>query len=225
VSRDTWPGQGSRSPLRLRLLILIPSHTSRPTHLCFNTLSSQSMADPAVVALATELTNQTRLSDADWNKVETTAQALANSLRSRNSACSFIRVDNVRIKITMHHRRNSDRVGRHTATCCPRHDCQGHVTRLASTRCLSSPRIIRDASRWSECLCRPRCDLVPSASSAPNNLSQTRTGATSSTRDSSKPSLPYSSATPTSSPKIKQPIFSRSLLPISKSSGRPSASF
>jgi hypothetical protein len=49
------------------------------------------MSDPAVVALATELTDQTRLSDADWNKVETTARALANSLRSRNSACSFIR--------------------------------------------------------------------------------------------------------------------------------------
>jgi hypothetical protein len=48
------------------------------------------MADPAVLALATELTEQTRLSDADWNKVETTAQALANSLRSRNSAISFV---------------------------------------------------------------------------------------------------------------------------------------
>lgn len=133
-------------------------------------------------------------------------------------------VDNVRIKITMDRRRYSDRVGGHATTWCPRRDCQGHVTRLASARCLSSPRIIRDASRWSKCLCRPRCDLAPSSSSVPNNLPQMKTGATSSTRDSSKPSLPCSSATPTSSPKIKQPIFSHYPLPILKSSGRPSAS-
>jgi len=44
------------------------------------------MADPGVIALATELTGQTRLSDADWNKVEATAQALANALRVKNSA-------------------------------------------------------------------------------------------------------------------------------------------
>ena len=43
------------------------------------------MADPGVIALATELTGQTRLSDADWNKVEATAQALANALRVKNS--------------------------------------------------------------------------------------------------------------------------------------------
>jgi len=57
------------------------------------------MADPAVLALATELTRQTRLSDADWNKVESTAQALANSLRSRNSAGSFIfSVDTLKVE-------------------------------------------------------------------------------------------------------------------------------
>jgi uncharacterized membrane protein YcgQ (UPF0703/DUF1980 family) len=44
------------------------------------------MADPGVIALAAELTGQTRLSDADWNKVEGTAQALANALRVKNSA-------------------------------------------------------------------------------------------------------------------------------------------
>jgi hypothetical protein len=44
------------------------------------------MADPDVTALATELTGQTRLSDADWNKVEANAQALANALRVKNSA-------------------------------------------------------------------------------------------------------------------------------------------
>ncbi len=44
------------------------------------------MADPGVIALAAELTGQTRLSDADWNKVEATAQALANALRVKNSA-------------------------------------------------------------------------------------------------------------------------------------------
>lgn len=38
-----------------------------------------------VIALATELTGQTRLSDADWNKVEATAQALANALRTKSS--------------------------------------------------------------------------------------------------------------------------------------------
>lgn len=43
------------------------------------------MADPGVIALATELTGQTRLSDADWNKVEATAQALANALRVKNN--------------------------------------------------------------------------------------------------------------------------------------------
>ncbi|KAI0293104.1 hypothetical protein BC826DRAFT_1016962 [Russula brevipes] len=42
------------------------------------------MADPSVLELATELIGQTRLSDADWNKVEATAQALANSLRVKN---------------------------------------------------------------------------------------------------------------------------------------------
>jgi hypothetical protein len=44
------------------------------------------MADPGVIALATELTGQTRLSDADWNKVEANTQALANALRVKNSA-------------------------------------------------------------------------------------------------------------------------------------------
>lgn len=48
------------------------------------------MADPGVIALAIELTGQTRLSDADWNKVEATAQALANALRVKNSACLFV---------------------------------------------------------------------------------------------------------------------------------------
>ncbi|KAI0256929.1 hypothetical protein BJV78DRAFT_1168039 [Lactifluus subvellereus] len=43
------------------------------------------MADPSVIALATELTGQTRLSDTDWKKVEVTAQALANSLRVKNN--------------------------------------------------------------------------------------------------------------------------------------------
>jgi hypothetical protein len=43
------------------------------------------MADPGVIALAAELTGQTRLSDADWNKVEGTAQALANALRVKNN--------------------------------------------------------------------------------------------------------------------------------------------
>jgi hypothetical protein len=47
------------------------------------------MADPGVIALATELTGQSRLSDADWNKVEATAQALANALRVKNSAHLF----------------------------------------------------------------------------------------------------------------------------------------
>lgn len=44
------------------------------------------MADPNIIALATDLTAQTRHSDADWNKLEATAQALANSLRVKNSA-------------------------------------------------------------------------------------------------------------------------------------------
>jgi hypothetical protein len=47
------------------------------------------MADPGVIALATELTGQTRLSDADWNKVEATSQALANALRVKNSGHLF----------------------------------------------------------------------------------------------------------------------------------------
>jgi hypothetical protein len=38
-----------------------------------------------VIAVATELTGQTRLSDADWNKVEATAQTLANALRVKSS--------------------------------------------------------------------------------------------------------------------------------------------
>lgn len=44
------------------------------------------MADPSIVALAAELTGQTRLTDADWNKLQSTAQALADSLRVKNSA-------------------------------------------------------------------------------------------------------------------------------------------
>ncbi len=44
------------------------------------------MADPSIIALATELAGQTRQSDADWNRLEATAQALANSLRVKNSA-------------------------------------------------------------------------------------------------------------------------------------------
>lgn len=51
------------------------------------------MADPGVIALAAELTGQTRLSDADWNKVEATAQALANALRVKNSARLMSSVD------------------------------------------------------------------------------------------------------------------------------------
>lgn len=51
------------------------------------------MADPGVIALAAELTGQTRLSDADWNKVEATAQALANALRVKNSARFLSSVD------------------------------------------------------------------------------------------------------------------------------------
>jgi hypothetical protein len=51
------------------------------------------MADPGVIALAAELTGQTRLSDADWNKVEATAQALANALRVKNSAHILFSVD------------------------------------------------------------------------------------------------------------------------------------
>ncbi|KAI0273370.1 hypothetical protein BC834DRAFT_853485 [Gloeopeniophorella convolvens] len=43
------------------------------------------MADPSILALAAELAGQPRLSDADWSKVEATAQALANSLRTKNS--------------------------------------------------------------------------------------------------------------------------------------------
>ncbi|KAI9446202.1 hypothetical protein H4582DRAFT_2164133 [Lactarius indigo] len=43
------------------------------------------MADPNIIALATELAGQTRQSDADWNRLEATAQALANSLRVKNS--------------------------------------------------------------------------------------------------------------------------------------------
>ncbi|KAH9001031.1 hypothetical protein EDB92DRAFT_2078658 [Lactarius akahatsu] len=43
------------------------------------------MADPSIIALATELAGQTRQSDADWNRLEATAQALANSLRVKNS--------------------------------------------------------------------------------------------------------------------------------------------
>jgi len=48
------------------------------------------MADPAVITLAAELTGQTRQSDADWNKLESAAQALANSLRVKNSARFFV---------------------------------------------------------------------------------------------------------------------------------------
>ncbi|KAI9459464.1 hypothetical protein BJY52DRAFT_1265847 [Lactarius psammicola] len=43
------------------------------------------MADPRIITLATELAGQTRQSDADWNRLEATAQALANSLRVKNS--------------------------------------------------------------------------------------------------------------------------------------------
>ncbi|KAF8266452.1 hypothetical protein EI94DRAFT_1830630 [Lactarius quietus] len=43
------------------------------------------MADPSIIALATELTGQTRHSDADWNKLQATAQALADSLRVKSS--------------------------------------------------------------------------------------------------------------------------------------------
>ncbi len=48
------------------------------------------MADPSTIALATEFTAQTRHSDADWNRLEVTAQALANSLRVKNSARFFL---------------------------------------------------------------------------------------------------------------------------------------
>lgn len=57
---------------------------SHPHPLSFH-VQLTTMADPSVIALATELTGQTRLSDADWNKVEATAQALANALRVKNS--------------------------------------------------------------------------------------------------------------------------------------------
>ncbi|KAI9508276.1 hypothetical protein F5148DRAFT_1197562 [Russula earlei] len=43
------------------------------------------MADPGIIALADELAGQTRLSDADWNKVEVTAQTLANFLRVKHN--------------------------------------------------------------------------------------------------------------------------------------------
>ena len=59
-----------------------------------------SMADPSVIALATELTGQTRLSDTDWNKVEVTAQALANSLRVKNGARFLFRIESPRAKAT-----------------------------------------------------------------------------------------------------------------------------
>jgi hypothetical protein len=48
------------------------------------------MADQSVIALATELTGQTRQSDSDWNKAESIAQALANSLRVKNSEQRFL---------------------------------------------------------------------------------------------------------------------------------------
>lgn len=44
------------------------------------------MADPSIIALATELIGQTRHTDADWNKLQATAQALADALRVKNSA-------------------------------------------------------------------------------------------------------------------------------------------
>lgn len=43
------------------------------------------MADPSIIALAAELTGQTRHTDADWNKLQATAQALADALRAKNS--------------------------------------------------------------------------------------------------------------------------------------------
>ena len=48
------------------------------------------MADPSIIALAAELTRQTRHSDADWNKLQATAQALADSLRVKNSARNLL---------------------------------------------------------------------------------------------------------------------------------------
>ena len=64
----------------MRLFVFVLT-LNLPRHLHFTIMS-----DPGVIALATELTGQTRLSDADWNKVEATAQALANALRVKNSA-------------------------------------------------------------------------------------------------------------------------------------------
>jgi len=65
------------------------------------------MADPAVLALTTELTRQTQLSNADWNKVGTTSRALANSLRLRKragqEALLFFSIDALKVG-TMRHR-------------------------------------------------------------------------------------------------------------------------
>ena len=69
-------------------LLKLASHLTFSFHVQLTT-----MADPGVIALAAELTGQTRLSDADWNKVEATAQALANALRVKNSARLVLSVD------------------------------------------------------------------------------------------------------------------------------------
>lgn len=115
------------------------------------------MADPGVIALAADLTGQTRLSDADWNKVEVTAQTLANSLRVKNSARFSFSFNSLTVK-TLHRRRYTDSVGSHTAARCSGSDNQRRPTRLAGTRCLSSPRFVRDPSCWGKCLCRSWCD-------------------------------------------------------------------
>ncbi|KAI0306358.1 hypothetical protein B0F90DRAFT_1808081 [Multifurca ochricompacta] len=76
------------------------------------------MADSGILALAAELIGQTRQSDADWNKLEGTAQALANSLRVKNKSSG------------------SDTVARRLSS-----DNQRRLTRPARARCLPPPAL------------------------------------------------------------------------------------
>jgi hypothetical protein len=87
-----------------------------------------------VTALATELTGQTRLSDADWNKVEATAQALANALRVKSSTQSTSCFSSVPLRIeTIPRRCYSDSVGKLRIARCPGSDSQGCFTGIACT--------------------------------------------------------------------------------------------
>jgi hypothetical protein len=165
------------------------------------------MADPGVIALATELTGQTRLSDADWNKVEATAQALANALRVKNSA---------HLLFTLGFPQNQDDAPqmilrkRWETQNCPLswqrqsrtsyEDCVYPMS-LISLHCTRS-------FAWELMFALTTVRPASSLPFAPNNPSQTKTEATSSTLDFSTHSLPYSSATPTSSPRINPLIFS-----------------